>query len=368
MNRNSLCALIALGLLAPSASALAQDYDDRWYFAPYVGANYNDDDRLSESSSILLGLGVGRYLAPNTSIDIFVDRVQREADERGRALFRSTDAMDSTMFGVALRHYFGDGSWRPYVMGGLGMINHRDGVKTGWDPGATLGLGVQRALTDNVAFRAQAAYRYDMDGDSIPTSDNYGDWNVTLGLTVALGSAPEAPPPAQPPAQPPAPPPVDCKTLDDDKDGVNNCDDRCPDTAAGTIVGPDGCAQEVVIDLRGVEFLFDRPRPGQENSVDNAGLLPGSIEILEQAVDVLKRYPNIRVEVAGHTDSTGSDEYNQKLSERRAQVVYAYLTSNGIDGSRLVGPNGYGESRPIDTNDTKEGRQRNRRTELGVQK
>lgn len=367
MNRNSLCALIALGLLAPSAGALAQDYDDRWYFAPYLGGNYNDDDRLSESSSLILGLGVGRYIAPNTSIDLFVDRVQREADERGRALFRSTDAMDSTMVGVALRHYFGDGTWRPYVMGGLGMINHRDGVKSGWDPGAQLGLGVQAALTDNVSLRAQAAYRYDMDGDSIPTTDNYGDWNVTLGLTVALGSAPEAPTRAAPPA-PPAPPPVDCRTLDDDRDGVNNCDDRCPDTAAGTIVGPDGCAQEVVIDLRGVEFLFDRPKPGQERSVDTAGLLPGSIEILEQAVDVLKRYPNIRVEVAGHTDSIGSDEYNQRLSERRARVVYDYLVANGIDGSRLIGPNGYGESRPIDTNDTREGRQRNRRTELGVQR
>jgi OOP family OmpA-OmpF porin len=85
-------------------------------------------------------------------------------------------------------------------------------------------------------------------------------------------------------------------------------------------------------------------------------------------VDVLTRYPNIKVEVAGHTDSTGPDAYNQGLSERRAKVVYDYLISKGIDASRLVGPNGYGETRPIDTNDTREGRQRNRRTELAVQK
>ncbi|HVK52920.1 MAG TPA: OmpA family protein, partial [Pseudoxanthomonas sp.] len=68
-----------------------------------------------------------------------------------------------------------------------------------------------------------------------------------------------------------------------------------------------------------------------------------------------------------HTDSVGTDAYNQKLSERRAKAVYDYLTSNGVDAGRLVGPTGYGESRPIDTNDTKEGRARNRRTELNVQ-
>ena len=69
----------------------------------------------------------------------------------------------------------------------------------------------------------------------------------------------------------------------------------------------------------------------------------------------------------------GTDAYNQGLSERRARAVYDYLTGNGIDASRLVGPNGYGESRPIapntnpDGSDNPEGRAQNRRTELNVQ-
>jgi OOP family OmpA-OmpF porin len=120
----------------------------------------------------------------------------------------------------------------------------------------------------------------------------------------------------------------------------------------------------VVIDLRGVEFYFDCPAGAKCGHSADSGMLPGSIEILDQAVDVLSRYPNIRVEVAGHTDSTGPDGYNQGLSERRARVVYDYLVGKGVDASRLAGPTGYGEGRPIDTNDTKEGRQRNRRTEL----
>jgi OOP family OmpA-OmpF porin len=71
------------------------------------------------------------------------------------------------------------------------------------------------------------------------------------------------------------------------------------------------------------------------------------VAILSEATEILKRYPDLRVEVAGHTDSKGTDAYNQKLSERRATAVYNYLTKNGVDAGRLVGPIGYGESRPI---------------------
>lgn len=100
---------------------------------------------------------------------------------------------------------------------------------------------------------------------------------------------------------------------------------------------------------------------------DKDTLRPDAVAILDEAVAILQKYPQLRVEVAGHTDSIGTEQYNQGLSERRAKAVYNYLTGKGIDAGRLVGPNGFGESRPIDTNDTKEGRARNRRTELNVQ-
>jgi OOP family OmpA-OmpF porin len=73
----------------------------------------------------------------------------------------------------------------------------------------------------------------------------------------------------------------------------------------------------------------------------------------------------MKVRIAGHTDSRGSDEYNQRLSEARAKSVCEYLISRGISADRLSYI-GYGESRPIDTNDTEEGRQNNRRVELEI--
>ena len=141
---------------------------------------------------------------------------------------------------------------------------------------------------------------------------------------------------------------------DDDNDGVPNSQDACPNSVAGAVVGSDGCEVKVVIELQGVHF-----------DTNKSTLKPESIAILNAAVKTLGEHGTIMVEVAGHTDSTASDEYNQALSQRRAKVVYAYLVDHGISADRMTWK-GYGESSPIATNDTEEGKARNRRTELNV--
>ena len=99
--------------------------------------------------------------------------------------------------------------------------------------------------------------------------------------------------------------------------------------------------------------------------VNKATLRDQSYEELKTLKNYLERRENIRVEIAGHTDNAGDKEHNQKLSERRAQRVKQYLTEQGIDPDRLE-TKGYGESRPVATNNTKEGRQKNRRTEVHI--
>lgn len=96
---------------------------------------------------------------------------------------------------------------------------------------------------------------------------------------------------------------------------------------------------------------------------DSANLKPAFTPTLGKVAQVLNRYPSSIVHVIGHTDSTGSEEYNQRLSERRAQSVASYLESQGVLGSRLR-TEGRGESQPRDTNATEAGRQLNRRVEL----
>lgn len=380
MNRKHLCALIAL-TLGGVATAQAQDYDSRWYVTPSVGYYHNDSDREANNGSLLLGISIGRMVAPQSSVEVFLDRTHRRfnAAERGfQQAGGGTNSLANTVFGAAVRHYFSDwNSWNPYVMAGAGASYHDGGLDSGWDPAVQLGVGLSRALNDKTKFRAELAYRYDFDSKSTANPatgrlhDSYGDVIVNFGVSMALGEA--ATPPATPHTDPgkvtPPPPAADCHKMDDDHDGVNNCDDKCPASKAGEQVGPDGCAITVAIDLHGVEFKFDRPKTG-EKAIEPTLKEPASesIAVLDQAVDVLKRYAQIRVEVAGHTDSVGTDDYNQGLSERRARIVADYLTAHGVDGSRFSAVKGYGEGKPIDTNNTKEGRQRNRRTELNVQK
>lgn len=98
---------------------------------------------------------------------------------------------------------------------------------------------------------------------------------------------------------------------------------------------------------------------------DKATLRPESNPELEKVYSFLSQYPELKVELSGHTDSRGSDKYNEKLSRKRAQAVVDYMINKGIAKERLVAK-GYGESKPLESNDTDEGRQINRRTELKV--
>jgi outer membrane protein OmpA-like peptidoglycan-associated protein len=113
-------------------------------------------------------------------------------------------------------------------------------------------------------------------------------------------------------------------------------------------------ARGLIVNLSDV--LFD---------VDSANLKPGAREKLARVAGIVSGHPDLKMEIEGHTDSTGSDDYNQRLSERRAQSVSAYLNQQGI-GRAIVATAGYGESRPVATNGTTAGRQQNRRVEIVV--
>lgn len=97
--------------------------------------------------------------------------------------------------------------------------------------------------------------------------------------------------------------------------------------------------------------------------IDKAALLPESEKELDELVDLLTDYPHMRIEINGHTDNTGSDAHNQTLSEARAKAVVTYISGEKVDEERLS-YNGYGESQPVSSNDTAEGRQLNRRVEF----
>jgi outer membrane protein OmpA-like peptidoglycan-associated protein len=151
-----------------------------------------------------------------------------------------------------------------------------------------------------------------------------------------------------------------CPDPDNDKDGVLDADDKCP-TEAG--VPPDGCPKKyklVVVTEKKIEIkqtvYFD---------FNKATIKPVSFPLLDEVAQALKDNPKIKVEVQGHTDSVGDDNFNLKLSQKRAESVRNYLIKKGISSDRME-PKGYGENVPIADNRTKEGRDQNRRVEFVI--
>ncbi|MBZ5487759.1 OmpA family protein [Halomonas aquamarina] len=138
--------------------------------------------------------------------------------------------------------------------------------------------------------------------------------------------------------------------IDSDGDGVPDYRDQCPNTPAGTKVNALGCPDSVV--LNDVNFEFD-----------SAELTSNARNILNGVAERLVNNPDVRVSIEGHTDSRGTAQYNKDLSQRRAESVTTYLAQRGVGSNRMRAV-GYGEERPIASNDTDEGRAQNRRVEL----
>ena len=243
------------------------------------------------------------------------------------------------------------------------------GDRTGWTPFGLVGAGgvyddVQPDSRDSFEFRGDLGLgivsppvtsrglKVRAEGRGLYDSFRSGqlDWQVSLGISIPLGYREvvervvirevvvrEASP---------APP-------DSDFDGVLDRIDQCPDTLAGGVVDATGCLlREQTVILRDVHFEFDSSQLTRESE-----------RRLDEIVAGLRLEPEVVFEIAGHTDSVGLDEYNDRLSQARALSVMRYLAGRGLESERMTA-RGYGERQPIDTNATHEGRARNRRVEF----
>ena len=188
-----------------------------------------------------------------------------------------------------------------------------------------------------------------------------------------------------------------CPELDNDNDGLVDANDECPNQAEDRdqFEDSDGCPDpdndmDSILDLNDKcpnepeDFDGDTDEDGCPDLYKNivvtdkkielndkvyfesakSRILPKSFDMLNEVADaILSNGLGVRIE--GHTDSRGSDKYNEKLSQERADSVMSYLTGRGVGGSRMTAI-GYGESQPIESNDTDEGRQKNRRVEFHI--
>jgi outer membrane protein OmpA-like peptidoglycan-associated protein len=155
--------------------------------------------------------------------------------------------------------------------------------------------------------------------------------------------------------------PDGCPIRDTDGDGIMDPDDQCPKEpeTRNKYQDADGCPDEVPKEVE----KFTGVIQGIFFDTGKATIKPKSKATLDAALDVLKKHPTVRVEISGHTDITGSREFNLELSRRRAEAVEDYLVKNGLEATRIE-TRGAGPDEPIADNKTKAGRAKNRRIEF----
>lgn len=152
-----------------------------------------------------------------------------------------------------------------------------------------------------------------------------------------------------------------CPERDNDGDGMPDKRDKCPDEpeTLNNFDDKDGCPDEIPVEVK----RFTGVIRGITFETNKAVIRPSSQDTLFDALDVLDDYPDVRLEVQGHTDDVGNDQFNLELSQARADAVVAWFVRNGIDPSRFRAV-GYGETLPMADNGTDAGRAENRRVEF----
>ena len=365
----SAAVLLAAALLAPVVSAEASWERTDWIVRGGVSQVDPKSGDLSLSPTTTLGVDddtgfsfdVTAMLSQNWGAELFAAPAQNHTTTaitgRSVAQYGEVEPLIETL--TAQYHFNPLGRMRPYVGAGLGYAQFSGerpaGLSLGssWGPAAVAGidLGVTQRFFVNLSARwVNVESKVKLNGDRV------GDvaldpmiYSLNLGYRFGATAAPAVVAIAAIAAIAPAVVAKPLAPLDSDGDGVIDPNDLCPDTPRGTRVGPQGCPCDLTLKLN---FAFD-----------SSALTDSDKAQLDAAVAELKRLNWTSGVIEGHTDSIGSDAYNQKLSERRAATVREYLIAQGIAESRMA-PTGFGESQPVADNKTAEGRAENRRVVL----
>ena len=385
--------ILSLVLFSVWTGAHAEADPGDWYWSAMMSYIDDDEDRLVDDGLYGTHIGIGKAIS-NFNIEAYFAHAAPSGPNRQTQLSG----------GVDLQLLIGrENKITPYVFAGVGYMSvNPEAAAT--DQGATyaggVGLFADIFGSSNAAMRLEYRYRQDE-----VFSDSLSDQMVSLGVHVPFGgrSAPMAVPAREPEPEP-----------DGDGDGVPDSRDRCPDTPAGVQVNSSGCAPDgdgdgvpdhrdecpntpggasvdangcetdgdsdgvvdsqdqcpnsragAQVDINGCEIREEIQLPGVNFETNSDRLVAGTEGVLRDAAATLQRNPTIRVEVAGHTDSDGAAEYNESLSQRRAETVRDFLISQGVAADRLTAL-GYGESAPIADNGTAAGKAQNRRVVLRV--
>ena len=362
--------------VAMSGICIAEIESGSVFISPFVGG-FNFEGNRDYEDGPTYGLGVGYNFDEHWGAEAVFSFVESEIERKGGDLDAYIYRLDG------LYHFMPSQKIVPYIGAGVGLMTaDRERRSTDNDPIVNYGAGLKFFFNKAVALRADVRHIISFD-------DTYNDLVYTIGLSFNFGGdgktlrkdsdndgvyddMDKCPKTSHGVAVDSAGCP-----LDSDRDGVYDNMDRCPDTPLGIVVDSSGCPLDS--DRDGVYDYKDKcPGTPVGVKVDSKGcwvikgvnfdtakwdIKPEFYPILDEVVTVLANNPELKVEIKGHTDNSGFLEFNQKLSENRAKAIIEYFIKEGINPKRLSAK-GFGPSQPLYTNDTPEGRAKNRRIEL----
>ncbi len=312
--KNLMKVFVVIALLVFSTTAFAQIRPGAFNIGPYFGFGAFEGNQDLDNGPVI-GIRGGYDFTKNWGVEATVNWIPTRYNY---ALYRQdvgkddvhTNVFNYRVEGIYNIDLFPDKRFVPFLAVGVGgqTIDYR-----GTHPGerdrtrfaADWGGGLKFFMTENMALRADVRH-------VLAIGSIYNDLEATLGIAFYFGGKKDAP----------APVPVAEKKVFDERVRLN------------------------------IEFDFDKSdiRPRYHDELRTVG-------------DYMNKYPDVNMAIEGHTDSIGTDEYNQALSQRRVDSVKNYIVEKfNIDGKRIKAT-GYGESKPIADNSTDEGRQTNRRVE-----
>ena len=336
---------ILLSTVACATMMLAANSDYKYEITPTIGGVYTEGNTGTDRGYANAALNFGFNL-----FDSFIDQVEigftNTLDQVDYENGTSTNV--TRTFANLIKEYSLTDNTSLYSLVGVGyeFFSNDDDLSNENSFFGNYGLGIKYKISEQVALKLDARHMIETDH-----GDNNLSYNV--GLSVPFGEVAKAAPVVATVA------PVVAKVApveapkDSDSDGVIDSLDECPNTMAKSKVDSVGCMTLVNLNIN-----FDTNKSNIKDSYNT--------RIVEFA-NMLKANPKLKATIGAHTDSVGSDAYNQKLSERRAASTVEALKALKVDASKIKAV-GYGETKPVASNATVEGKAQNRRVEAVMAK
>jgi OOP family OmpA-OmpF porin len=364
--------LFASVLLLP-LSATAEIKAGSVEVSPFLGVNLFDSQQNLDLGPIIGGR-IGYNFTNFLGIEATGQYIKTGVDDKSKTFSRQgqftspTSDVDVFMYHLdLLYHFMPESKFNPFIVAGYGAAHYSPKINNKNMSILDFGVGAKYWLADNIALRADLR-------DNMVFDEHLHNIEATLGVVFRFGGdtkTASAPldsdgdgvfDPQDKCPNTPAGVAVDkdgCP-LDSDGDGVPDYLDKCPDTPAGVAVDKDGCPYpEKVVILAAEPKVEEKVAAVQKKAAvvvlafqdihfdfDQSTLTPEAKVILKRDIKLLKDNPNAKIRVAGYTSASGTEEYNQKLSERRAKAVQEYLIEEGVISRDRLATIGYGEHNP----------------------